>query len=277
METPPATPADRAVLVTGGGGGIGGAVARRLASEGLFVFVSGRNQVRCGAVVESIESSGGRAVALELDVASPESIAAALDRAHELCPEGCTLDGLVNNAGIALSAPLLCADDQEGDVYTRHMAVNFHGARRLVEKLLPEMKRSGYGRVVNIASSAGLRGYPYVAAYCASKHALVGYARAAACELEDSGVTIASVCPHYVDSPLTEETVRRIVEKTKKKEDEVRSFLAAENPGGRMVTVEEVADAVWSLWDGEGNGLIVELDGGPEPIVHPPVGLRALR
>jgi NAD(P)-dependent dehydrogenase (short-subunit alcohol dehydrogenase family) len=117
------------------------------------------------------------------------------------------------------------------------------------------------GRIVNVASSAGLRGYAYTAAYCASKHALLGYTRAAARELAGSGVSIAAVCPHFVDSPLTEASVQRLVEKTRKSVAEAREFFAKQNPGGRLISTAEVADAIWSLIEADENGTILELDG----------------
>ena len=142
-------------------------------------------------------------------------------------------------------------------------------ARYLVECLRlrpPAVRRTagieaGYGRVVNVASSAGLRGYAYVADYCASKHALVGLTRAAALELGPKGVLVGAVCPHYVDTPMTAESIRRVVEKTGKSEVEARRFFEQQNPGGRLVTAYEVADAVASLCEGEENGTLIELDG----------------
>jgi NAD(P)-dependent dehydrogenase (short-subunit alcohol dehydrogenase family) len=169
-------------------------------------------------------------------------------------------DWLVNNAGIAKSAPLLHPAEVT-DLYEEHLAVNFHGARRMLEALLPGMRARGYGRIVNVASSAGLVGYAYVSAYCASKHALVGYTRSAALELAGSGVAVSAVCPHYVDSPMTERSAARIAEKTGRTSEAARALLAAQNPGGRLVTPAEVAEAVLEQLAGEHNGAIVELDG----------------
>jgi NAD(P)-dependent dehydrogenase (short-subunit alcohol dehydrogenase family) len=119
-----------------------------------------------------------------------------------------------------------------------------------------------HGRIVNLASSAGLRGYPYAAAYVASKHALVGYSRSVSAELAKTGVTLNLVCPHYVDSPMTDQTVQRIVGKTGKTEADTRTFLAAQNPGGTLVSPEEVAAVVLHLLQSSDNGRIAELVGG---------------
>ena len=125
--------------------------------------------------------------------------------------------------------------------------------------------------MVQVASSAGLRGYPYVSAYCASKHALLGWTRAAALELAGSGVALAAVCPHYVDSPLTDAAVQRVSARTGKGADSVRENFARQNPGGRLLTAEEVAQAVWSLVEGDENGTILELDGARVLRVEGPV------
>lgn len=244
-------------LVTGGGQGIGAAIVRRLASQGVFTLVAGRNHDRLDAVVAEVRGAGGAARALELDLTDSHSIQRALAEVASAPELPGPIDWLVNNAGIAVSAPLL----EPGDLYERHMSVNFEGPRRLIEALLPGMLERSYGRIVNMASSAGLQGYAYVAAYCASKHALVGYSRAAADELVGKGVGLNVVCPHYVDSPMTDVAVQRVVGKTKKSEQEVRDFFARQNPGGRLVSVEEVADSVWELLAGDAHGRIVEIDG----------------
>lgn len=245
-------------LVTGGNQGIGESIARALANAGAVVFVAGRSAARNAAVAASIETDGGIAHGLELDVCDPASIASAFDRA-ELQAKA-PIMWLVNNAGIALSAPLVRTED---DAFLRQMDVNFHGARRCTARALPAMLEAGGGRVVNVASSAGLQGYGYVAAYCASKHALVGYTRAAQVECGSKGVTFAAVCPHYVDTPMLEASVEAVMQKTGRTREEVRAFFASENPGGKLVTPAEVAAAVVELCTGPG-GDVWELDGsGP--------------
>lgn len=256
----------KVALVTGGSRGIGAAIARALGSAGAHVLVSALDLEACQAVAREVQRGGGSATAFQLDVSSAEGIRRGLERAHAIDPRSQAIDWLVNNAGIVHSAPLLAADNESA--HERLFAVNFHGPRRLIEALAPGMRARNFGRIVNVASSAGLRGYRYVSVYCASKHALVGYSRAAALDLAQSGVTLHCVCPHYVDSPMTDRNVERMRQKTGKSADELRAFLASQNPGGKLVAPEDVARAVLDLLQGGSNGRIVELDGGPPRVVE---------
>ncbi len=258
----------RVVLVTGASRGIGAAIARRLAKDGAAVVVAARSLERCQAIVREIEHGGGSAWPLALDVADRASIDAALARARRLTEALGPLDWLVNNAGIAESAPLF-DDAREGRI-ERHLEVNFHGPRRLMEALVPGMEKRGYGRIVNVASSAGLRGYAYVSAYCASKFALVGYTLSAAEELDESGVRVNVVAPHYVDSPMLQEAVERLMLKTRMNAPTAREFFRRSNPGERLVTMDEVADATSALLHGDENGAVVELDGSLQARVRHP-------
>lgn len=250
-----------AILITGASSGIGAMVARRAAREGWFALVAGRDRTRMQSVVDEARSCGGQAACLPVDLGRRESIAGAVLEARRLCANTGPIVGLVNGAGIAISAPLFSRGEGADDLFEQHMSVNFHAARLWIEALAPAMRAQGRGRIVNVASSAGLRGYAYTAAYCASKHALLGYTRAAARELAGSGVSIAAVCPHFVDSPMTEASVQRLAQKTPKSAAEARQFFAQQNPGGRLISTTEVADAIWSLIVGEENGTILELDG----------------
>jgi NAD(P)-dependent dehydrogenase (short-subunit alcohol dehydrogenase family) len=254
--------ARRVALVTGGSRGIGEAVCVRLAREGVGVLVAARGLERCERVAAGIRAAGGTAWALALDVASSESIRAALEEARQLVGPFGSIDWLVNNAGMAESSPY--DGDRHETSVAQHFDVNFHGARHLMEALVPEMERRGYGRVVNVASSAGLRGYAYVTAYCAAKHALVGYSLALADELDGSGVTVNLVCPHYVDSPMLEESVTRLTQKTRMDQKMAREFFRRANPGAELVTMDEVAGATLHLLRGSENGLVLELDGSGE-------------
>jgi NAD(P)-dependent dehydrogenase (short-subunit alcohol dehydrogenase family) len=249
-------------LVTGGSRGIGAALCRRLALDGASVLIAARSREACAALAESIRAEGGTAWPLMLDLADPASIAAGLEEARKLTGPFGSIDWLVNNAGLAESSPY---DDEasEGRL-ARHLEVNFHGARRLMEALVPGMEARGYGRVVNVASSAGLRGYAYVSAYCASKFALVGYSLALADELEGSGVSVNLVCPHYVDSPMLAASVERLVQKTRMDATMAREFFRRSNPGQELVTMDEVAGAVLHLLRGDERGAVVELDGSSE-------------
>ncbi len=248
-------------FVTGAGGGIGAAIAVRLARGGAALILAGRSQEKTSALAAAIRAEGGKAWPVYLDVSDPETFGEALALVREHGP----LDWLVNNAGIAVTAPFLRHGREGGeDLYEKLLATNFHGARRMIEALVPAMVERGQGRIVNIASSAALQGYAYAAAYAASKHALLGYGRAAALELARTGVTLNTICPHYVDSPMTDGSVKRIVLKTGKSEADTRAFLAAQNPSGRFVTVAEVAELVHELCAGRQNGSVIELCGGGE-------------
>jgi NAD(P)-dependent dehydrogenase (short-subunit alcohol dehydrogenase family) len=255
-------------LVTGGSRGIGEAICRRVARDGASVLVAARSKAACARVAESIRAAGGTAWPLALDVGDPASVQAALEEARRLTGPFGSIDWLVNNAGIAESAPF--SDERREARMQRHLETNFHGARRLMEALIPGMEARGYGRIVNLASSAGLRGYAYVTAYCASKFALVGYSLAVADELDGAGVHVNLVCPHYVDSPLLAESVQRLVEKTRMQESLAREFFRRSNPGQRLITMDEVAGAVLQLLRSEEHGAIVELDGSAERRLHHP-------
>lgn len=247
----------KVVMVTGAAGGIGSALCWQLAQAGACVVVSGRRSGPVDVLAEALTSAGHEAMPLALDVADPEAIGPALARVEARVGP---VDWLVNNAGLAVSANLLRSAEQ--DLYERHMAVNFHGARRVFEGLLPGMLERGYGRVVQIASSAALVGYAYVAAYVASKHALLGYTRSAALELRGKGVALGAVCPHYVDSPMTDASIRRVVESTGRSEEAARAFFAEQNPGGALVDASEVAEASCEILQGRLTGRVIELTGG---------------
>jgi len=208
--------------------------------------------------VELCESLSGPSLAVVMDITDPASISSALEEARAFAEAHGGIEWLVNNAGAAESAPLGRGDDALAE---RMLEVNYHGARRLTEALAPAMVEGGAGAVVNVASSAGLAGYAYVSHYCAAKHALVGYSRAVAAEVEGKGVRVSLVCPHYVDTPMTEASADSLAQKTGKSTEELRAFFASENPGGRLVTAGEVAGAILGLLTEGANGSLVELDG----------------
>ncbi len=258
-------------LVTGASRGIGAAVAVELAARGHVVVCTARRAASCEETLSKVKAVGGRALSVDLDLGDVDSIAAAVVEVRGLVAGLGRVDRLVNNAGVAISAPLF-ARSAEGidDLWAYHFDVNFHGPRRLVEAFVPDMIESGGGIVVNLASSAALLGYAYVAAYAASKHALLGYTRSAALELAKKRVAFHALCPHYVASPMTDASVRRLVEKTGRTRDQAREFFAAQNPSGRLVSPLQIASCVAELCREGGEaapGVVLELDGGPEALV----------
>ena len=231
----------RGAVVTGGGRGIGAAVAEALAVAGAPVVVTARTAAEIEAVAEGLRVRGHVAHAAVCDVGDPGSVAAMAARAQELLG---TVDILVNNAGVARSAPFLKVTLEEWEEVHR---VNATGTLLVTQALLPGMLERGWGRIVNVASVASLAGARYITAYAASKHALMGMTRCLAEELGGTGVTVNSVCPGYVDTPMTDENVKRIAEKTGRDADAVRSGLEEMQPGARLITPREVAHAVMTF------------------------------
>lgn len=249
-------------LVTGATGGIGGAIAQGLARAGARVIVTGRDQDRTTAFADSLSAeTGAECLGVALDVTNPASMEALPTATEPFGP----IDWLVNNAGVAETAPVLAS--QNAPLLRRLMEVNFYGALRLFATFGQSMLDRRSGRVVQIASSASLIGYPYVSAYCATKHALLGWTRAAALECAPKGVGISAVCPHYVDSPMTDRNIEMMREKTGRSDEDLRAFIASQNPNGLIVTPEEVQAATIDLLRSDRSGVVVELPGGGREIV----------
>jgi NAD(P)-dependent dehydrogenase (short-subunit alcohol dehydrogenase family) len=231
--------AGRHAIVTGGGRGIGAAIAAALAGAGATVSVLGRDRARLDAQVAAL---GGpdRAQGVTADVVDERSVKAAFAAVRERFGR---VDMLVNNAGQAESAAFVGTDRA---LWERMIAVNLTGVYLCTAEALPEMVQRGAGRIVNIASTAGLTGYAYVAAYCAAKHGVVGLTRSLALECARSGVTVNAVCPGYTETDIVRHAVANIAQKTGKDEAAARAALVARNPQGRMVRPDEVANTV--LW-----------------------------
>lgn len=228
---------NRHAVVTGGGRGIGAAIALALNEAGAKVTLMGRNQSVLEQQAQKLEGEKHIEVVNVADVASVTR--AFLGATTALGP----VTILINNAGQAEGQPFLKTDLE---LWNQMLQVNLTGTFLCTGAALPEMMKIGWGRVVNIASTAGLKGYPYVSAYVAAKHGVVGLTRSLALELAKKNITVNAVCPGYTQTDMVENAVANIVQKTGRSEAEAKAELAKTNPQGRLVKPEEVAQAV--LW-----------------------------
>ncbi len=242
----------RRAVVTGGNKGIGRSVVAALHAAGYDVTAMGRDEA---ALAETAALAGGDIHTLECDVADPESIAAAFAAVGPV-------DVLVNNAGIADSAPIPRIDL---DSWERMHRVNATGPLLCIQQVLPGMRERDWGRIVTVASVASHQGAPYIAAYTASKHAVLGLMRSLAAEVAGSGITANSVCPGYVRTPMTERTLANIMKKTGRGEDEAMQALIGHTRLGRLIEPEEVAACVRYLVSDHAaavNGQSIIIEGG---------------
>ena len=252
---------DRIVIITGGGRGIGRAIALAFAGEGAQVAVAARTlgQVEqvAGEIAEQFSTTALPVVCDVSDVTSVEKLFKDVTKSFGRGP-----DILVNNAGIAESAVLIKTDD---DLWHRHLAVNLSGTFYCTRAALPAMILRGWGRIVNVASIAGKIGAPYISAYAASKHGVLGLTRSAALEVAAKGITVNAICPGYVDTEMTTHAVENITRRTGITEGEARGALEQMSPQNRLVTSEEVAALALLLASEEGrgiNGQAINVDGG---------------
>jgi NAD(P)-dependent dehydrogenase (short-subunit alcohol dehydrogenase family) len=226
-------------VVTGAGRGIGAAIARALATEGAKLTLLGRNRDSLDKLASELNGIAETCVVVA-DVTDGDALQTAFARARERFG---AVTILINNAGQARSAPLHSAPDS---LWDEMLAINLSGVYRCIRCALPDMLQAGRGRIVNIASTAGLTGYAYVTAYSAAKHGVIGLTRSLAIELARKSITVNAVCPGYSDTDMVRDAVANIQAKTGRDEAAARAALTARNPQGRLIAPEEVAQTV--LW-----------------------------
>jgi len=243
------------VLVTGGGTGVGAAIALAFAGEGAKVTITGRRQ----EPLESIAMQSDGITCVVADVTDSKSVEHMFEQARA---SNGSVDIVIANAGAAESAPF----GKVGvDHWQRMIDVNLTGVFLTLQSALADMTEKGWGRMISVASTAGLKGYAYVAPYCAAKHGVVGLTKALALETAKTGITVNALCPGFVDTPLLDQSVQNIVEKTGRSADEARKMLAANNPQRRLIQPNEVAAmAVWLCSDAAGSvtGQALSISGG---------------
>jgi NAD(P)-dependent dehydrogenase (short-subunit alcohol dehydrogenase family) len=239
----------RHALVTGGARGIGLAIASRLAQEGARLSIVTRsivNQVTFGQV---------EAYLARADVKNEEQIHHAFDACRKA---NGPIEILVNNAGIAESAPLKRTDPA---MWERIISTNLTGTFLCTREVVGEMVAAGWGRIVNVASTAALGGAPYLAAYCASKHGVIGFTRAVAAELASAGVTVNAICPGYTETEMLQRAIENVVARTGRSEESALELLASGNPEGRIATLEEVSRTALDLINGTETGVAIAIPG----------------
>ena len=242
-------------LVTGGGTGVGRAIALALAGAGIDVTICGRRKEPLDAVTRE----NGRVTAIPADVTDEAAMAALFTEAERARGP---IDVVVANAGMSGSSP---AHRTSLADWQHTLAVNMTGSFLTVKPALAGMTSRKSGRIIFIASTAGLKGYAYVAPYVAAKHGVIGLMRALATEMARTGVTVNAVCPGFVETDMLEESVQRIVEKTGRTVEQARASLSATNPQGRFIQPQEVAAAVLWLCSAEAGsitGQAISLSGG---------------
>lgn len=249
----------KVALVTGAGRGIGRAIALALAGAGADLALLARTEAELARTSEAIEAQGRRALFLPTDLADPEAIRLAVERAATALRP---ITILVNNAGVA---PSLKTTETADELWQQTLAVNLSAPFYLCRAVLPQMQAAGWGRIINLASTAARVGYKYNAAYTASKHGLLGLTRALALEFARQNICVNALCPGFVDTDLVKAATANLAAKTGRPPDEARQTFAAMSPQDRLITPEEVAQAVLFLTTDAArgiNGQGIVIDGG---------------
>jgi NAD(P)-dependent dehydrogenase (short-subunit alcohol dehydrogenase family) len=249
----------KTALVSGASRGIGRAIALALAEAGADVALTARHLPELEQLASEVEAQGRRAIGLACDITQAEQVSRL---PQELEARFQPIDILVNSAGIAESHKFL---DHPDDLWQRHLEINLTGTYRMCKAFAPSLAARGWGRIINIASTAGKVGGRYTAAYSASKHGVLGLTRSLALELVAYNITVNAVCPGYVDTSMTARAIRNIVERTGRTEQQARAALEEKSPQKRLIAPEEVAALVVLLASDSArgiNGQAINLDGG---------------
>ncbi len=250
---------DRKAFITGASRGIGRAIALAFAREGAVLALGARSMDSLEKLAAEIEADGGKAVPIQIDVGSGNSIADAQAAVGEKLGD---IHIVVNNAGIARSVKVLDMDDEH---WQSHLDINLTGTFRVTRAFLPGLVAEGWGRVITIASTAGKVGFQSTAAYCASKHGVIGLTRALALEMASNNITVNAICPGFVNTDMTSEAARNIAQKTGGSEADALAWLKKLSPQNRFVEPEEIAAVAVMLASEEARGITgqaINIDGG---------------